>query len=124
MCQQQLPVIPAGYHSISELVGFEKRDGWVYYFHGSLPVYSHAENDHACFSFITSQLVVSGHVRQVDIVRAFGVPSISVKRQVKKLREAGPGAFFKSGRGRRWVYADGSESATSPTASGSRIERG
>ncbi len=26
MCQQQLPVFPAGHHSISELVGFEKRD--------------------------------------------------------------------------------------------------
>ncbi len=123
MCQQQLPVFPAGYHSISELVGFEKRDGAIYYFHGSLPVYSHAEDDLAGFSFITSQLVVSGHVKQVDIVRAFGVPPISVKRRVKKLREAGPGAFFKSGGGRRGSRADGVEVAEGPVAFGSGTER-
>ena len=43
----------------------------------------------------TSQLVVDGNCKQVDIVRAFGVSAISVKRWVKRYRE-GPAGFFKS----------------------------
>ena len=94
MAQMQLPIFPPHYTLITPQVGFEKRDGTVYYFHGSLPVYSHAEDDLSSFRLFTSQLVVNGHVKQVDIVRAFGVSAISVKRSVKKLCEEGPGAFF------------------------------
>jgi transposase len=43
----------------------------------------------------TSQLVVLGQCRQVEIVKAFGASSISVKRHVKKYREGGAGIFFK-----------------------------
>ena len=73
MAQLQLPIFPDGYTPINSLIGFQKRDGWIYYFHGSLPVYSHAEDDYDSFRFITSELVVSGSVKQADIVRAFGV---------------------------------------------------
>ncbi len=41
-----------------------------------------------------SQIVDSGAAKQVEIVKAFGVSIISVKRYVKILREKGPGGFF------------------------------
>ena len=37
---------------------------------------------------------MDGNCRQSEIVKAFGVTSISVKRSVKKYRDGGPGAFF------------------------------
>jgi transposase-like protein len=43
---------------------------------------------------ITSQFCVSGHVKQSEIIRAFGVTSISVKRSVKTYREKGPKGFY------------------------------
>lgn len=100
MAQLQLPIFPAGYTAISQLVGFEKKDGWIYYFHGSLPVYLHAEDDEASFRFITSEMVRCGHIKQKQISDAFGVSYISVKRSVKRLREEGARAFFKGGRWR------------------------
>jgi DNA invertase Pin-like site-specific DNA recombinase len=42
----------------------------------------------------TSQLIAQGTVSQTDIVKAFGVPRITVKRYVKLLREAGSKGFF------------------------------
>jgi hypothetical protein len=43
---------------------------------------------------ITSQFCVNGRARQCDIIRAFGVTSISVKRAVKLYREKGPKGFY------------------------------
>jgi hypothetical protein len=45
-----------------------------------MPVFQHPENDYSSFRLFMSQLVVNGNVRQVDIVRAFDVRTISVKR--------------------------------------------
>ena len=50
--------------------------------------------------FITAQLVVSGNAKQVEIIEAFGVPPISVKRSVKILREEGIEGFSK--KKKRW----------------------
>ncbi len=47
------------------------------------------------FQFITSQLVVAGGCRQVDIINTFGVSKRNVIRSVKKLREEGAEAFFQ-----------------------------
>lgn len=96
MPQALLPLFPAESTRINELLSFVKRDGQVWYFHGCAPVFSHEEKDRASFKMFTSQLVVMGQCKQVDIVRAFGVSTISVKRQVKAYREGGPKAFFKS----------------------------
>ena len=59
------------------------------YFHGLLPVFSHDEDDLESFRFITSQLVVSGNVKQKQIVKAFGISEISVKRDGRRFRIAG-----------------------------------
>jgi transposase len=66
-----------------------------------MPVFSHEEKDSSSFNMYTSQLVVLGQCKQVEIVRAFGVSSISVKRHVKKYREGGAGIFFQKRNGRK-----------------------
>ena len=98
MPQYILPLFSDDATPINDLISFQKRDGMVYYFHGCLPVFSHAEDDERSFRMFTSQLYVDGNCRQMEIVRAFGVTSISVKRAVKKYREGGPGAFFEAYR--------------------------
>jgi transposase-like protein len=94
MPQLHLPMYPSGLTAITDVVAFGKQDGKVTYFSGQLPVFSHAEDDVASFRMITSQLCVQGCVRQSDIIRAFGVTPISVKRWVKVYRERGPRGFY------------------------------
>jgi transposase-like protein len=94
MPQLHLPMYPSGVTPITDVVAFGKQDGKVTYFSGQLPVFSHAEDDVASFRMITSQLCVQGCVRQSDIIRAFGVTPISVKRWVKVYRERGPRGFY------------------------------
>ncbi len=101
MPQTILPIFPKEATPINELLSFSRRDGTVWYFHGCFPVFSHGEEDYASFMMFTSQLVETGQCKQVDIVRAFGVSPISVKRHVKKFRAGGPGAFFKVRRQKR-----------------------
>lgn len=94
MRQVLLPIFPKEATLINELLSFSKRDGTVWYFHGGMPVFSHSETDYRSFRMFTSQLVDLGRCKQVEIVRAFGVSPISVKRHVKKFRAHGPEAFF------------------------------
>ena len=95
MTQMVLPIFPEGMTMITPVLGFEKRDGHVYYFHGGIPVFSHKEDDTKSFRMFVSQLVINGNCRQVDIIRTFGIPSISMKRAVKLYRERGPAGFFE-----------------------------
>lgn len=101
MPQTLLPIFPAESTPINDIVSFEKRDGKVWYFLGGAPLFTHGEKDYENFSMITSQMVVMGQCRQVDIIKAFGVSTISVKRHVKKYREGGPRAFFKRRKEKR-----------------------
>ncbi len=94
MAQLQLPLFPIGATEVTQDLAFEKREGQVTYFYGSLPVFSHAENDLASFKMITAQFYLNGYVKQMDIVRAFGVTAISVKRAVKRFQEEGPQGFY------------------------------
>ena len=94
MPQTRLPFFPDDIELINIHIGVQKKNGIVYYFNGMMPIFQHPEADYASFRLFTSQLVVNGNVRQVDIVHTFGVSSISVKRWVKKYREEGAEAFF------------------------------
>ena len=94
MPQRQLPIFPVGSTAITHDLAFEKRAGQVTYFYGTLPIFSHAESDTASFKMITAQFYINGHVKQMDIVRAFGVSAISVKRAVKRYQEEGPQGFY------------------------------
>jgi len=95
MPQVQLPVFPAGTTSITPELAFQEREGRVVYFNGHLPVYMHPAEDLGAFRLYSSQLIVNGTASQRQIVEAFGVPLVTVKRCVKRLREQGAGVFFK-----------------------------
>ena len=45
MPQLQLPIFPAGLTPITNDIAFYRKHGKVVYFHGHLPVYSHAQDD-------------------------------------------------------------------------------
>lgn len=101
MPQTLLPIFTEESTPINDILSFEKRAGTVWYFHACLPVFSHEETDYNSFCMFTSQLVEMGQCKQVDIVRAFGVSPISVKRHVKRFRAGGPAAFFGKRKARR-----------------------
>lgn len=101
MTQLQLPIFPVGSTEVTHDLAFEKRDDQVTYFYGTLPVFSHAESDIASFRMITAQFYLNGYVKQMDIVRAFGVSAISVKRAVKRFQEEGPQGFYSDKKNTR-----------------------
>jgi hypothetical protein len=94
MPEPYLPLFPSGVVEITDLLAVKKEGGEVTYFNGLTPVFRHPENDVATFRMITSQFCVTGCARQSDIIRAFGVTPISVKRSVKIYREKGPSGFY------------------------------
>lgn len=100
MPQLQLPVFPQGATNITREIGFIKRDGKITYFNGHLPVFVHDEDDLQTFRMITSQFVVTGLCRQVDIIRVFGLPERTVKRYVKLYRDKGVKGFYESSKKR------------------------
>jgi transposase len=94
MPQLQLPIFPAGIIEINNQIAVENREGMVYYVYGHLPVFQHGEGDVRAFRMFTSQMIVNGTVKPKDIVRAFGVPMVTVKRYVKVMRERGSEGFY------------------------------
>ena len=95
MPQAQLPIFPEGVCQVTSDLAFEKRDGRVTYFNGTMPVFIHDEDDIATFRMITSQFVVNGNATQSQIEKAFGIPRISIKRGVKRYRDKGPRGFYQ-----------------------------
>lgn len=86
--QVLLPLFPAEATLINNLVGVQKNEQTVYYFNGSMPIFTHAENDIDGFRYITSQLIINGVCKPREIIECFGVSSISIKRWVKRYRES------------------------------------
>jgi transposase-like protein len=95
MPQIQLPLFPNNVTHITPELAFIKADGKITYFNGSMPVFSHAEEDLKTFRMITSQFCVNGNATQADIARAFGITKISVKRAVKIYRTQGTKGFYQ-----------------------------
>ena len=100
MPQMQLPMFPAGLTLINPSIAFQKEGGRVVYFHGHLPVFQHETGDVQSFRLFTSQLIEQGTASQAEIVKAFGVPRITVKGYVKVLRPSGSKGFFAPRKGR------------------------
>lgn len=94
MPQLHLPLFPQGVTKVTESLAFKREADGITYYHGSLPVFIHAADDLASFRMITSQFCVSGHVKQAQIVRVFGIPLVTVKRAIKRYREQGPRGFY------------------------------
>ena len=95
MGQYQLPLFPAGNTIVTRDLSFEQREGKISYFYGLLPIFSHDKDDVATFRMITSQFYVNGYVKQSEIVNAFGVTKISVKRSVALYRIKGVKGFYE-----------------------------
>jgi hypothetical protein len=94
MPQMKLPFFPDDVVELSPDLAVRKHDGQITYFNGSMPVFTHEENDIQSFQMITSQFCCSGVVKQADIARAFGVTDLSVMRAVKRYRELGVAGFY------------------------------
>lgn len=101
MPQMILPIFSTDVTFINPELGYAKRDGMVYYFHGSFPVFCHAEKDLASFRMFTSQLIVGGQCKPKEIITAFGISPISIKRHVKRFREKGAGGFYEKQKARK-----------------------
>jgi hypothetical protein len=95
MPQVQMPLFPQGTTELTSHLAFQARDGRVTYFYGHLPVFIHDEKDLRTFRMITSQFIVNGVVRQSRIIKAFGLPPVTVKRYVKLYRTKGTAGFFQ-----------------------------
>lgn len=95
MPQIQMPFFPQGVTHINDMLAFSRQDGRIAYVTGNLQLYTHDENDSVAFRMITAQFCANGVARQADIVRAFGVPSLAVKRAVKLFRDEGTRGFYK-----------------------------
>ena len=94
MPQLQLPLFPAGAVQVTPDLACRCEAETVVYFHGQLPVFSHRRGDVASFRMFTAQLIVHGSATQGDILRAFGVPLVSIKRSTKLYRDRGAAGFF------------------------------
>jgi transposase len=66
-----------------------------------LPFARHARGDRRMFQVHTAQFIEAGICTQAEVIRAFGVPAISVKRAVRRYRAEGVEAFFRQRRPRR-----------------------
>ena len=108
MPQLMLPIFPDDVVYLNQNLAVGKENGQITYFNGMMPVFTHAEDDTESFQMITSQFCCSGIVKQVDVVRAFGVTDISVMRAVKRYRELGPAGFYapKKTRGAAVLTSD------------------
>lgn len=95
MPQMFIPLFAEGLSYINSSLAYQKNDGRIYYFNGhQMPVFSHDEMDIPSFRMIMSQFYVNGNATQSEIVKAFGLPPITLKRAVKTFRTHGPSGFY------------------------------
>ena len=100
--QTFIPIFATGTVRINADLAYQKEDGQVFYFNGhKMPVFSHAENDVQSFKMIVSQFCVNGNAKQAEIIRAFGIPGITIKRSVKIFRDRGAAGFFSKNQPKR-----------------------
>lgn len=100
MPQLQLPIFQEGVIPITSDLGYFQENGRVVYLHGMMPVFTHEVSDTASFKMIVSQFYVNGVAQQVQIINAFGINPLALKRWVKKYKQEGAKAFFVEKRGR------------------------
>lgn len=94
MRQQLLPLFPKDIKLLTLTLGVLEKEGKVCYVHSGATIYEHGKEELHKFRFFTSNLLLQGLCKNVDIVRVFHVSSDSVGRWKKKLSEEGEEAFF------------------------------
>lgn len=96
-----LPLIPHGASIIGNNVTvINENEKWTY-FHGMLPIYSHAVSDRRSFKIISSSLILNGRCRNIDIQRTFNVSKSSVIRNCNSYEAEGSDAFLKLNCGKK-----------------------
>ena len=90
-----LPIFSKELRFITSTLGFQKKDGLVYYFLSNLPIYTHDVKDRRSFRYITSNFVLQGLCTRKDISIACNVTYDSVKKNVQKLKKEGVDGFFQ-----------------------------
>lgn len=95
MPQLQLPIFYDGVNPITNDIGYEKRDKTIVYYCGTMPIFSHQEDDLDSFRTITCQFYINASASQAQIAQAFGINVQALKRWVKRFREKGPKAFYQ-----------------------------
>ena len=100
MPQLQLPIFIKGITQITPDLGYSKVEGQIVYYNGTLPIFTHDEDDLGSFKMILSQLYINGSASQTQLANAFAIQKQALKRWVKKYREEGIKAFFIEKRGR------------------------
>ena len=89
-----LPLFPSELTLITPTLGFEEKNGFVYYFHSGMPIYTHPKSNLQAFRYITSNFVERGLCTRRDIADAFNVSYDSVKKNVLKFKKERENAFF------------------------------
>ncbi len=95
MPQMLLPFFPVGVTQITPELAFKNENRTITYFNATMPVFHHSKDDIQSFKMIISQFYVMGVAKQADLVKAFGVNPLLVKRAVKLFREQGAQGFFQ-----------------------------
>lgn len=95
MLQILLPFFPEEATLINRYLGVQKKGDTVFYFNGMMPIFQHHKDDYESFRLFTTQLIVNGNCKQVDIIKCFRVSPISVKRWVAKYRKQGAKGFYQ-----------------------------
>lgn len=96
MPQMVLPIFPKDITYINHSLAFCRKDGEIWYFYeGPNPIFTHNETDMQTFRMIVSQFYITGKASQSEIIKAFAIPPVTLKRSVKLYREEGPAGFYK-----------------------------
>lgn len=74
-----------------------RENNQIVYLNGMMPIFTHKVEDIASFKMIVSQFYINGTAKQVDIVKAFGINPLAMKRWGKKYRADGPKPFTLHG---------------------------
>lgn len=93
------PIYPEGIRMINSEIGVKTISDDVCYFNGNMVIYQHHKKDYQSFRHITSQMIVLGNVKQIEIIKFFKVSKESVQRWVKKYRKEGNKAFYTNRTG-------------------------
>jgi transposase-like protein len=94
MPQGFLPIFPPGTTCINDILSFESQDKTITYYNGFMPVFAHQEDDISTFRMILAQFYVNGNASQAELVKATGIPPVTLKRAVKLYRKEGPKGFY------------------------------
>ena len=79
---------------ITLTLGVREQNGFIYFLHSGMPIFSHENGNLKKFRYITSNLILQGLCTNQDIVDTFHVSTDSVRRWKRLLSEKGEQAFF------------------------------